>query len=85
MREGRSENLLFPKNLIANAPTIIRDLGTVFPARQSHYVFGPLGKLGWGTPTLITGEIGIILELPGPVVVMLGEVKCCFRSRMCRW
>ena len=65
VREGRSEELLFPKNLIANAPTIIRDLGTVFPARQSHYVFGPLGKLGWGTPTLITGEIGIILELPG--------------------
>jgi len=72
--EGRSENLLFPKNLIANAPTIIRDLGTVFPARQSHYVFGPLGKLGWGTPTLITGEIGVIIEIPG-VVAILGEVK----------
>ena len=75
VREGRSENLLFPKNLIANAPTIIRDLGTVFPARQSHYVFGPLGKLGWGTPTLITGQIGIVLELPGPVIVLLGEIK----------
>ena len=74
VREGRSEELLFPKNLIANAPTIIRDLGTVFPARPSHYVFGPLGKLGWGTPTLITGEIGIIIEIPG-VVVLLGEVK----------
>lgn len=76
VRAGRSEELLFPKNLITNAPTIIRDLGTVFPARQSHYVFGPLGKLGWGTPTLITGEIGIILEIPGPVIVLLGEVKC---------
>ena len=75
VRDGQSEELLFPKNLIANAPTIIRDLGTVFPARASHYVFGPLAKLGWGTPTLITGEIGIILELPGPVIVLLGEVK----------
>ena len=74
VREGQSEELLFPKNLIANAPTIIRDLGTVFPARPSHYIFGPLGKLGWGTPTLITGEIGIIIEIPG-VVALLGEVK----------
>ncbi len=74
VREGRSENLLFPKNLIANAPTIIRDLGTVFPARKDHYVFGPLAKLGWGTPTLITGQIGIIIEIPG-VVVILGEIK----------
>jgi hypothetical protein len=74
VREGRSENLLFPKNLIANAPTIIRDLGTVFPARKDHYVFGPLAKLGWGTPTLITGQIGVIIEIPG-VVVILGEIK----------
>ncbi len=76
VRAGQSEELLFPKNVIADAPTIVRDLTSVFPATQSHYVFGPLGKLGWGTPTLITGEIGVILEFPGPVVVLLGEVKC---------
>jgi hypothetical protein len=73
---GRTENLLFPKNVIANAPAIIRDLGTVFPARQGHYVFGPLAKLGWGTPTLITAELALILELPGPVLSLIGEVKC---------
>ncbi|HEY6477232.1 MAG TPA: DUF6603 domain-containing protein, partial [Polyangia bacterium] len=60
----------------SDAPTIVRDLTTVFPATQGQYVFGPLGKLGWGTPTLITGEIGIILEYPALVVVLLGEVKC---------
>jgi hypothetical protein len=73
---GRTENLLFPKNVIANAPAIIRDLGTVFPARSGHYVFGPLAKLGWGTPTLITAELALILELPGPVLSLIGEVKC---------
>ncbi len=76
VRAGQSEELLFPKNVVADAPTIVRDLTSVFPATQGHYVFGPLGKLGWGTPTLITGEIGVILEIPGPVVVLLGEVKC---------
>jgi hypothetical protein len=76
VRAGQSEDLLFPQNVVADAPTIVRDLTTVFPATQGRYVFGPLGKLGWGTPTLITGEIGVILEVPGPVVVILGEVKC---------
>ncbi len=76
VRAGQSEELLFPKNVVADAPTIVRDLTSVFPGTQGHYVFGPLGKLGWGTPTLITGEIGVILEIPGPVVVLLGEVKC---------
>ena len=76
VRSGQSEELLFPKNVIADAPTIVKDLTTVFPATQGRYVFGPLGKLGWGTPTLITGEIGIILEYPALVVVLLGEVKC---------
>jgi hypothetical protein len=72
---GTSGELLFPKNLIQNAASIIRDLGAVFPAREGHYVFGPLAKLGWGTPTLIAGEIGVILELPGPVITLLGEVR----------
>jgi hypothetical protein len=76
VRAGQSEELLFPKNVISDAPTIVKDLTTVFPATQGKYVFGPLGKLGWGTPTLITGEIGIILEYPALVVVLLGEVKC---------
>jgi uncharacterized protein DUF6603 len=76
VRAGQSEELLFPKNVVAEAPTIVRDLTTVFPATQGKYVFGPLGKLGWGTPTLITGEIGVILEYPALVVVILGEVKC---------
>ena len=76
VRAGQSEELLFPKNVISDAPTIVKDLTAVFPATQGQYVFGPLGKLGWGTPTLITGEIGIILEYPAMVVVLLGEVKC---------
>jgi hypothetical protein len=76
VRAGQSEELLFPKNVISDAPTIVKDLTTVFPPTQGQYVFGPLGKLGWGTPTLITGEIGIILEYPALVVVLLGEVKC---------
>jgi hypothetical protein len=81
VREGHLENVLFPKNLVARAPEVIRDLTAIFPATQDHYVFGPMAKIGWGTPTLIQADLGIILELPGPILSLLGEVHCVLPSR----
>jgi hypothetical protein len=76
VREGHIENVLFPRNLVARAPEVIRDLTALFPAAEDHYVFGPMAKLGWGTPTLIRADLGIILQLPGPILSLLGEVHC---------
>ena len=37
-------------------------------------MFGPMLEIGWGTPTLITLEIGVILEVPDPVrIALLGS------------
>jgi hypothetical protein len=72
---GTASNLLFPKDVIGNAPAIIRDLTSVFPAREGRYLFGPIARLGWGTPTLIRGDLGLILEIPGPVLTILGEIR----------
>ncbi|MGC4070212.1 MAG: hypothetical protein QM784_37240 [Polyangiaceae bacterium] len=74
VRTGSLEHLLFPRNPVADAPAIINDLATVFPASPGHYVLGPMAKLGWGTPTLITANLGIVLELPGPRLALLGVV-----------
>src|SRR5205814_1647943 len=38
---------------------------------QGQYVFGPMAMLGWGTPTLITIELALILELPSPVRLII--------------
>jgi hypothetical protein len=76
VREGHLENILFPRNLTARAPEVIRDLTAIFPATEGRYVFGPMAKIGWGTPTLIRADLGIILELPGPILSILGEVHC---------
>jgi Family of unknown function (DUF6603) len=64
-------SILFPPNPIANAPEIISNLRNFFPVAEDSYVFGPMMEFGWGTPTLITLEIGVILELPNPVVIVL--------------
>ena len=64
-------SILFPPDPIANAPEIISNIRNFFPVAQNSYVFGPMMEVGWGTPTLITLEIGVILELPNPVVIVL--------------
>jgi hypothetical protein len=74
VRSGSLDHLLFPRNPIRDAPAIINDLATIFPAAPGHYVFGPMAKLGWGTPTLVTANLGIVLELPGPRLAVLGAV-----------
>lgn len=80
VRAGSLEHVLFPRNPVQDAPAIINDLATIFPASKSHYVFGPMAKLGWGTPTLINAELGIVLELPGPRLALLGVVQAALPS-----
>jgi hypothetical protein len=34
-----------------------------------------MGKLGWGTPTLLSLEIGVIIDLPTPAIVIAGVLQ----------
>jgi hypothetical protein len=65
------DSILFPPDPVANAPEIISNIRNFFPVAQNSYVFGPMVEIGWGEPTLITLQIGVILELPQPVVIVL--------------
>src|SRR5262249_40153604 len=68
-------SVLFPPDPIANAPQIITNIENFFPPAEGRYLFGPMLELGWGTPTLITLAIGVILEVPDPVrLVLLGLI-----------
>src|SRR5690606_20557786 len=66
MREGLKNktinSLLFPRDPIRNAPEIIRNLATTFPARSGSYLLGVLVKIGWFTPTLVTLDLALIFE-----------------------
>jgi len=76
VRAGALNHIMFPRDPIRNAPQIIADLRAIFPPAQNRFVFGPFLKLGWGTPSLITGNLGVILELPDPVrIIILGQLK----------
>ena len=80
LREGVKtkayDNLLFPQNPVENALEIISSLEAIFPVSEGRYVFGIMGKIGWGSPTLITIDLGLIIEVPNPVkLAILGVVK----------
>lgn len=75
LRDGTTKSILFPKDPMRNAPRIVSDLRRVFPPTPARHVFGPMAKLGWGTPTIMTAEIGVLVSLPAPVkLVILGRL-----------
>jgi hypothetical protein len=71
MREGVLDSIMFPKDPVANAAVIISNLTTIFPIAMNRYVFGPMAIIGWGTPNLVKVELGVVLELPSPIVLAL--------------
>jgi hypothetical protein len=74
VRTGAIQSVMFPHDVVANAPRIISDLKSFFPVEQGRFVIGPMAKLGWGTPTLISVSLGVIIEIPGNIAI-LGVIK----------
>ncbi len=76
LRDGSLSSLLFPANPVADAAHLVADLERIFPTEQGRYVFGPTMRIGWGTPTLITADIGLLIEVPDPVrIALVGVVR----------
>ncbi len=76
VKTGAYDRLLFPANPVEDALEIISDLQAIFPVEEGRYTFGIMAKIGWGTPTLITAEMGLLIEVPSPVrLVILGVIK----------
>jgi hypothetical protein len=67
LRGHTLDHLLFPENPVRDAPQIIGDLEASFPLTAGRYVFGPMVRLAWGTPPLLTANLAVLLELPAPL------------------
>ncbi len=74
VRSGSLTSVMFPRDIVANAPKIISDLRTFFPAHDGTFLIGPMIKLGWGTPTLVSLSVGVVIEIPGNIAI-LGVLK----------
>jgi Family of unknown function (DUF6603) len=75
LKAGTLDSIQFPTDVVANAPKIISDIKSVFPVSEGTFLIGPMVGLGWGTPSLVTLDLGVILELPHPLrLIILGKL-----------
>lgn len=73
LRTQALDNILFPREPVKRATQLISDLRRIYPPAEGRYVFGPMLKIGWAT--FVEATLGVILEVPSPVrIVILGQL-----------
>jgi hypothetical protein len=70
VRTGAVNSVMFPRDIVANAPKIISDLRAFFPPQDGTFLIGPMAKLGWGTPAFVSVALGVIIEIPGNIAIL---------------
>lgn len=75
VKSGQLDSVLFPEDVVENADRIVSDLRSIFPPESGQHVVGPMVKLGWGTPQIITAELGVVLQLPDVKIAILGRLS----------
>lgn len=76
VRSGSMDAILFPPDPVEDGPEIIEQLQAVFPPADNSYVFGPMVKIGWGTPTIVEASLGVAIALPDPIIIsIMGSVS----------
>lgn len=75
VRNRALDAMLFPPKPL-DPPAIVRTLSTVFPPAPGRFVIGPMVRLGWGTPALLTLDLAVLIEVPAPVkIAVLGRMR----------
>ena len=77
MKAGILDDILFPDKVVQNAPRLIDSYKRTFPAKFAQYLIGPAIRIGFGTPTILRGDIAILLEFPSPTQLsIIGKIQC---------
>jgi hypothetical protein len=76
VKTGALGAVLSPPDPKADIGQLVATLAGLFPPAAGRYVFAPTARIVWGSPTLITIELALVLELPAPVrLVVLGRLR----------
>jgi hypothetical protein len=79
LTSGAAGNLLFAEDPVKNAPSLLGDLGAVFPPASGVFVVGPTLQIRWlqvAGKDLARLDVGVFLELPGPTkLILLGSLR----------
>ncbi len=73
---GALDTILFPVDIVRNAPRIVSDLQKFFPPAPGQFVIGPTVEITWGAGGILTAQLGIFIEFPRPIrVILVGRVR----------
>ena len=76
LRTKQFDDVLFPKAPLENPYGLLNTINAIFPPAENQYVIGLMGQFGWGPKNLVTIELGLILEFPEPVrLILMGVLK----------
>ncbi|MBA3713517.1 MAG: hypothetical protein H0W76_13875 [Pyrinomonadaceae bacterium] len=80
LREGIKnhtlDSVLFPANPTRDALQLLSTLDKVFPIAKGHHLFGPMVEIVWGTPTIFTMQLGIVLEIGARLrLLVVGQIE----------
>jgi hypothetical protein len=76
LKTGALGAVLNPPDPKAGAGQLVSTLAGFFPPAPGRHVFAPTARIVWGSPTLITIDLCLALELPSPVrLVALGRMR----------
>lgn len=72
---GAINSIMFPENPIENTDRILGDLRAVFPTKGGHFVVAPFLRIGYGTPSIVEVDLGVLIEVPfKDRIILLGSV-----------
>ncbi len=71
VRSGAIGSVMFPPDPATNAPQILSDLQHFFPQSDGRFIIGPTFRIGWGPESMVVADIGLAIELPDPVRLLL--------------
>ena len=76
IQSGILDDILFPADVINNAPQIIQNYVLSFPTQRNQFLFGPAIQIGYGTPSLISASLAVLFEFPNPYsITIMGKVN----------
>ena len=76
VKNNAIENIMFPKDVVANINTLLPQIKAIFPIKKDQFIIGLMAKITWGIPSLVTIEFGIAVEFASPVrIAIMGVLK----------
>lgn len=74
LKTNAIKSVLFPQDVVGNIHRIVNDLKQIFPIQENTFLIGLMAQLGWSN-NLLKIELGLILEIPDPKILILGVIK----------